>query len=317
MPSMYGVAVANAFSLLDDDEPASVPVKADVAEEQAPAPAASTAATSKKPAGGRPAGGPGQRRGGQAAHSDRRQGHGNRPPKREYDRRSGTGRDPNVKRHGKGAHNWGDVADERQEPAAAAAAEPTATPEAAEDVPAEAPEQEQNKEEPEPEVEPEPEQLSLEEYYKAQEALRVEEDKKLNIRKVERDANERELDLPDEDADESGLFAGDEKKGGQSKKAAGKKKPTTVSLDEFTKDAAKARRGGGAPRGAGRGAFRGGERGQSRGGERGRGRGGRGGAAGPGERPFVRRSPPATTTTGQVNIDDQSAFPSLAPISAK
>ena len=86
---------------------------------------------------------------------------GARPAKREFDRRSGTGRGREVKKGGRGAHNWGDAT---ETPAAETPVEekPAVEGEAAEKPAAE-----------EPVVEEEDKEMSLEEYMKTMETRRT------------------------------------------------------------------------------------------------------------------------------------------------
>jgi plasminogen activator inhibitor 1 RNA-binding protein len=243
---------------------------------------------------------------------------GGRPPKREHDRKSGTGRDGDVKRQGKGAHNWGSAANDNRELAATRNWDAAPTQSGADASWEEAAPEETAEEvvdtTPAVPVEPEIEQLDLSEYLKSQEALRVEEDSQLEIRRVAQDDQEQ-IFVPSDDEDETGLLSLFNEKKKKSKKAG---KKNAVSLDEFTKDAAKKTRGGsyGGENSRGRGQARGG------GSQRGAPRGGRGGGASRGGRGggFQGRqnSRGGASAGPRVNIDDKSAFPSLSsPISAK
>ncbi|KUF78852.1 hypothetical protein AM587_10010807 [Phytophthora nicotianae] len=104
----------------------------------------------------------GPREGGRAPRERGERGRGARGPRREYERRSGTGRGKEVNKQGGGARNWGNKADPNEQMAEAAAqegAKPASDEEAAEEAAAE--------EEEEEEV-----QLTLDEYMAKQKSAR-------------------------------------------------------------------------------------------------------------------------------------------------
>jgi len=112
----YGVSTANIYDLLDDNASKKKSAPAKKVEEPKAAPARQTnnRGRSDKPARGR--GGRGRGRGG-----GRGRGRGDRPGgKRDFDRRSGTGRGKEVAKQGNGKYNWGK--DNGEQPAEAAAA---------------------------------------------------------------------------------------------------------------------------------------------------------------------------------------------------
>lgn len=277
-------ATKNLFALLDsdDDEPVQkkAPVKATTTKN---VPAAgkpvATKNTGKKPfnkpviaepsknegvsrgsqsgdrrRGARPNRGPRTEGEGGDRRPRREGGNGERrAPRREFERRSGTGRDKTVKKEGGGARNWGSNEAEAE----------TATPEAEATDATAATEEEETAEEAAP-VAPEPVTFTLDEFRARQAAERSQGEGfgELEIREV--DASEfSEFSVKAKEEEES-FFAGGANK--QKREKARKTKAVLTGKDVGFRAPA-------VERGDGRG-----DRGDRRGrGERGEGRGGRGG----------------------------------------
>lgn len=257
----YGIGTQNMFALLqDEDRQAAEPAKKDAAKRPEAKGAAGAAAAAKRPAG--PAA---------AAAAPKEEHHaagprgvvraGNRPPKREFDRHSGTGRGTEMKRGGAGKHNWGTANDE-----VIAAAEPSeakdvaeAAPAAAAEGAAAAPVAEGEKPAGAAPAEPEDKEMTLEEY-EAQQAAKL---AKLALPK-ERKAGEGEKNgEPEGEAlapkEERGgdYFSKGEKK--EKAKREKKAKEGRIDLKEFLAAAPAPHQGEGRGRGRGfRGGFRGG-----------------------------------------------------------
>ena len=247
-------------------------------------------------------------------HNDRHSkfGRGGPPPpkrdgKRQFDRKSGTGRGKEIKKGGGGAHNWGSDSQEAKQGAdveAAAAAEEEEAPVLAED---EAPE------EPAPEPEPEDNTMSYEEYLakKKEEEAQNEALKPKSERQV--DAGEfANLKPKAKDGEEDFLVMG----GGKAKR--NRKKDSDDQEDgpkvELGFRVAGPDSGG---RGRGRGRGRGGDRrgggGRGEGGRGGRGRGeGRGRGRGEGRGRGGGRGGGRGRGGRGVNPLDASAFPALS-----
>lgn len=185
---------------------------------------------------------------------------GDRPPRRPFERRSGTGRGNDIKRDGAGRGNWGTPADEIiQETEVVIEGEKTVD----SDVPVNEEETTDEKKEtaaPEPE-EKEPEEMTLEEYQKvleekrkALEALKTEE------RKVEVDKELASMQPLSSKKSNDEIFAKlgsdkDKRKEIAEKEERAKK---SLSINEFLKPAAGEKQYNSGGRGRGRGGARGG-----------------------------------------------------------
>ncbi|PWA83920.1 hyaluronan/mRNA-binding protein, Stm1 [Artemisia annua] len=185
---------------------------------------------------------------------------GDRPPRRPYERRSGTGRGNDIKREGAGRGNWGTQADEIiQETEVVIEGEKTVDA----DIPVNEEETTDEKKEtaaPEPE-EKEPEEMTLEEYQKvleekrkALEALKTEE------RKVEVDKELASMQPLSSKKSNDEIFAKlgsdkDKRKEIAEKEERAKK---SLSINEFLKPAAGEKQYNSGGRGRGRGGARGG-----------------------------------------------------------
>lgn len=187
-------------------------------------------------------------------------GRGGPPParegKRQYDRKSGTGRGKEIKKGGGGAHNWGSDSNE-------AKALEGAVVEGQEDAPiaegaVETPEEEK---EPEPEPEPEDNTLSYEEYMAQKAEQQSDNLKPIEVREVE---NEFGTVKAKEAVEEDFLVMG----GGKAKKTKKQKEKEAVSIDVGFRAAGEGgsnfREGGGRGRGRGRGRDSEGGRGRGR-----------------------------------------------------
>ncbi|WVZ69808.1 hypothetical protein U9M48_018537 [Paspalum notatum var. saurae] len=218
-----------------------------------------------------------------------------RPPRRAYERHSGTGRGYGMKREGAGRGNWGTVTDEAlaQETVEPVHTDGTAAVVEDENKPEEVPPSEGEKgKEGEPTEEPEPEdkEMTLEEYEKVLEekrkallGLKTEE------RKVEVDKELQSMQQLSvkKDIDEIFIKLGSDKDKKKENAERDERAKKSVSINEFLKPAEGERYY--SPGGRGRG--------------RGRGRGDRGGFRG-GYSPRDTAPAPA--------IQDQAQFPSLA-----
>lgn len=203
------------------------------------------------------------------ANRNTKYGRGGPPPqrdgKRQYDRRSGTGRGREIKKDGGGAHNWGSDAVEARanEGAIANEDEPVteaipyeATEEAVGETSGELEETELAPElEPEPEPEPEDNTLSYEEYMELKKQQQSENLKPVKVREVENEfANIQAKKAVEEDF----LVMG----GGKGKKGKKPKEKEVVAEVEVElgfrpggEGGSNYRGGGGRGRGRGRGRF--------------------------------------------------------------
>ncbi|KAK1311694.1 hypothetical protein QJS10_CPA07g00978 [Acorus calamus] len=236
--------------------------------------------------------------GGDAGAGDEEQ----RPPRRPYERRSGTGRGYEVKREGSGRGNWGSATDEAlaQETEALNVEEKIASPEKQteqEDVLA-ADANKENKENPANEVEekePEEKEMTLDEYEKIREEKRK---ALLALKSEERKVDVKEFEsmqqIKKENVDVF-IKLGSDKDLLKRRESADRdeKVKKSVSITEFLKPAEGERHYGSGGRGRGRGR-----------GERGPYRGGYGGGSGG----FGGANTPATPTP---KIEDIGQFPSL------
>ncbi|KAK8453064.1 hypothetical protein SEVIR_5G223200v4 [Setaria viridis] len=216
-----------------------------------------------------------------------------RPPRRAYERHSGTGRGYEMKREGAGRGNWGTVTDEAQETLEAVNTE--GTPAVAEDenkleeVPHS--EVEKGKEgEPTEEEEPEDKEMTLEEYEKVlEEKRKALLGLKTEVRKVEVDKELQSMQQLSvkKGSDEIFIKLGSDKEKKKENAERDERAKKSVSINEFLKPAEGERYY--SPGGRGRG--------------RGRGRGDRGGF----RSGYSPREPAALAPA----IQDQAQFPSL------
>jgi plasminogen activator inhibitor 1 RNA-binding protein len=302
----YGVGTSNSFDVLDEDAPAvkSALKESEQAKQSAKQPSTSSAAPSKDAS--RTLDAP-THRGARVprGRGGRGRGFGNRAPKRIFERHSGTGRGKEVRKGGYGGYDAeGTMQDDLKseevtmELTAEDANKPAADPvtPAPQQPPAPETEEEKNARE---DKEKEDAQIGYDQYLEIQKKKAVEDDTKVQVRKVQIDDKKfkacKQLEK-DDDNEFADVLASDKKDSEESKKKNDKKAKKVKHLDEFN-----AENGGNASthasnaefRGRGRGGFRGGRgRGTGRGGFR----GGRGGAA---------------QNTQQVNIQDEAAFPKL------
>nr|GEU34868.1 hyaluronan/mRNA-binding protein, Stm1 [Tanacetum cinerariifolium] len=208
--------------------------------------------------GGGPRGGfRGGRRGG-FTNGDAEEG--DRPPRRNYERRSGTGRGNDIKREGAGRGNWGTQADEIiQETEVVIEGEKTVD----SDIPVNEEEKTDEKKEnaaTEPE-EKEPEEMTLEEYQKVlEEKRKALESLKTEERKVEVDKELASMQPLSSKKTNDEIFAKlgsdkDKRKEIAEKEERAKK---SLSINEFLKPAAGEKQYNSGGRGRGRGGARGG-----------------------------------------------------------
>ncbi|KAJ4881116.1 Hyaluronan / mRNA binding family [Raphanus sativus] len=232
---------------------------------------------------------PGVYGGGGGARGGRRgeTGEGERPPRRTYDRRSGTGRGGDFKREGAGRGNWGTPGEEvlvvKTEEVAGAETEKPAGDEVAADA------KKENNAEVEEQKEPEDKEMTLDEYEKIlEEKRKALQSQTTSGRKVDTKVFESMQQLSNKKKSNDEIFiklGSDKDKRKDDKEEKAKK---AVSINEFLKPA------------EGENYYRGGGRGG-----RGRGRGGRdrGGASGGGYDGYRSEAAPA--------IGDTAQFPSL------
>ncbi|KAL3497562.1 hypothetical protein ACH5RR_040294 [Cinchona calisaya] len=201
----------------------------------------------------------GARRGGFSNGEAAEGEHGERPPRRAFDRHSGTGRGNGIKREGAGRGNWGtptdEIAPEAEEPINEGEknidAEKQSGQEIVEDATKDAPADEPE----EKEKEPEDKEMTLEEYQK------VLEEKRKNLlaikpeeRKVDLDKDFESMQLLSNKKNDDDVFVklGSDK---DKRKDAGEKAKKSVNINEFLKPAEgdNYHRPGGRGRGRGRG----------------------------------------------------------------
>mmetsp|Transcript_24356 Transcript_24356/g.29524 ORF Transcript_24356/g.29524 Transcript_24356/m.29524 type:complete len:341 (+) Transcript_24356:246-1268(+) len=243
--------------------------------------------------GGRRDGGKGgyRRDGGKGGY--RGDGEEGRPRKREFDRRSGTGKGAEVKRDGAGKANWGSEKDEINAAAEGATADAEAEPEELD------PEAEAAAAEAAAEKEREEKEMTLEEYQKVLAEKRSALQQSFNKENSERQVNDSafaKMTLVAKSEEEEVYFVGEAKtKKTKSKKAADADEDAEKVVPNFSF----ARKEEYTPRDSGKG--KGGKGGRPRR-ENGGGKGGRG-ASGYGGKGGRGYSAP--------NIGDSSAFPTL------
>lgn len=202
-------------------------------------------------------------------------GRGNRGPRREFERRSGTGRGKEASRQGGGAHNWGNKADPAEQLAEAdlqEGAKPVSDEENAEEVPVEEQEEEEV-------------QLTLDEYLEKQKSSRSGElFAEVEVRQISNDFTSamqitKEGKTPD--------FMDSQYEKVYSKKTSGRKKQVITDVGFRTEKPERFTR------------------------EFDSSRGGRGGRGGRGARGNGRTGGRSNRDANAPNVTDMSAFPSL------